>query len=197
VLSLLADEVLPTALTVNNSRANNPKIIIVNSGALRFDIFAGRFTKNDQLTTSPFDDAFLYIPGVPLNVAKGVLPKLNNKTVNNKREVSRHTEHARTAERYGRGDVEAVYGRWLAEMHSRAGPERRAAKNLTLGYVTHDVVTDFFFPVSHAYMVLRRPVREWATTLYTRRCHSLHRQITLALPHQRAKMTTRRSTSFL
>ncbi|KAH9959081.1 Metallo-dependent phosphatase-like protein [Russula dissimulans] len=120
VLSLMADEVLPTALTVNNSRANNPKMIIANSGALRFDIYAGLFTKNDQLTASPFDDAFLYIPGVPLGVA--------------------HTEHARAAdlERYGRGEVEVLYGRWLAEMHSRAGPERRATKNLTLGYVTHD-----------------------------------------------------------
>lgn len=137
MLSLLADEVLPTALAVNNSRANVPNIIIVNSGALRFDIYAGSFTRNDQLTVSPFDDAFQYIPAVPLGIAKAVLPKLNGEGANSKRDVFARAD---AAERYGRGDVEEVYGRWVAEMHSRTGPERRGeATNLTLGYVTHDV----------------------------------------------------------
>jgi len=138
-----------------------PKIIIVNSGRSGLTSSRG-FTKNDQLTTSPFDDAFLYIPGVPLNVAKGVLPKLNNKTVNNKREVSRHTEHARTAERYG-ADVEAVYvAGSLRCIHALA--RRRAAKNLTLGYVP-TIGYRFLLSVSHAYMSPQ--AFGVATTLYT------------------------------
>jgi hypothetical protein len=65
-LSLIVDQVLPTALEVNNTRrANISNIIITNSGGLRFDIYAGPFTKNDQLTAFPFADAFLYIADVP------------------------------------------------------------------------------------------------------------------------------------
>ncbi|KAI0253692.1 Metallo-dependent phosphatase-like protein [Lactifluus subvellereus] len=123
LLSLMVDQVLPTALAVNNSRAHIPNIIIGNSGGLRFDIYAGQFTKNDQLTVSPFADAF-----------HAVLPALNG--VNGKREV--FLQGTVAEERYGRRDVEERYGRWLAEMHARAGPERRAAQNLTLGYVTKD-----------------------------------------------------------
>ena len=138
VLSLMADQVLPTALAVNNTRANIPNIIITNSGGLRFDIYAGRFTKNDQLTASPFTDAFLYIADVPLGVASAVLPALNGEGANSRRD-----------ERYARGDVEMQYRRWLEGMFARRGPERRAAQNLTLGYVTEDVRA-FPPPISHA-----------------------------------------------
>ncbi|KAH9039804.1 Metallo-dependent phosphatase-like protein [Lactarius pseudohatsudake] len=132
LLSLIVDQVLPTALTVNNTRANVPNIIITNSGGLRFDIYSGPFTENDRLTASPFTDAFLFIAGVPLSVASAVLPALNGEGANGRRELGE------AAERYARGDVETRYRLWLEEMHARAGPERRAAQNLTLGYVTQD-----------------------------------------------------------
>ncbi|KAH9174377.1 Metallo-dependent phosphatase-like protein [Lactarius sanguifluus] len=132
LLSLIVDQVLPAALTVNNTRANIPNIIITNSGGLRFDIYAGPFTKNDQLTASPFTDAFVFIAGVPLSVANAVLPALNGEGANERRELTE------AAERYARGDVETRYRFWLEEMYARAGPERRAAQNLTLGYVTND-----------------------------------------------------------
>ena len=137
VLSLIVDQVLPTVLAVNNSRSNIPNIIIANSGALRFDIYLGSFTKNDQLTASPFTDAFQYISGVPLGIAKAVLPILNGEGLNEKRGL--FEQEARAAERYAHGNVEGLYMRWLAEMRSYAGPELGAAKNLTPGYVTHDV----------------------------------------------------------
>ena len=136
LLSLMVDQVLPTALAVNNPRANVPKIIIANSGVLRFDVLAGTFTKNDQLTASPFNDGFEYISAVPLGIAKAVLPKLNRQGISSKRDFF---SRADAAGPYGRGEVEELYGHWVAEMHSRAGPERRAATNLTLGYVTTDV----------------------------------------------------------
>jgi hypothetical protein len=130
VLSLLADEVLPTALAINNTRASIPNLIIANSGAIRFDILAGPFTKNDQLTASPFTDGFDYIPGVPLGVANAVLPVLNKQGETIRRDLD--------GERYARGDVGTQYRLWLEDMHLRAEPERLAAKNLTLGYVTTD-----------------------------------------------------------
>jgi hypothetical protein len=36
---------MPVALTINNTRAAIPNIMITNSGELRFDIYAGPFTK--------------------------------------------------------------------------------------------------------------------------------------------------------
>ncbi|KAI0359543.1 hypothetical protein OH77DRAFT_1035258 [Trametes cingulata] len=138
LLSLFAAQAMPYALTVNNSRANVPNIMITNSGSQRFDVYAGPFTKNDQLTASPFADSFLYIPEVPFSIANQVLPALNNAGANERREL-----HERALEReremYARGEVDMRYLKWLEDMDRRSnGPERRAAQNATLGYVTHD-----------------------------------------------------------
>ena len=124
------------SLIVNNSRAAIPNIMITNSGSQRFDLYSGPFTKNDQLTSSPFADTFLYIPEVPLGVARQVLPTLNHAGANERRASVEERER----ERYARGDVDMRYLAWLEEMDRRSnGPERRAARNATLGYVTHDV----------------------------------------------------------
>jgi len=51
---------------------------------------------------------------------------------------------ARELELYGKGYVDMVYRKWLEEMDARnIGFERRAAQNLTLGYVTADVCFKF------------------------------------------------------
>ncbi|KAH9024479.1 hypothetical protein EDB83DRAFT_2320093 [Lactarius deliciosus] len=125
LLSLIPDQVLPTALTENNTRANIPNIIITDSGSLRFDIYAGLYTKNDQLTASPFTDSFVFIVGVPLSVASAVLLALNGEGANGRREL------AEAAEPYARGDVETRYWLWLEDMHASAGPERRAVESNT------------------------------------------------------------------
>ncbi|KAJ7634954.1 Metallo-dependent phosphatase-like protein [Roridomyces roridus] len=134
ILSLVATA-LPIGLAVNNTRASIPNIMITNSGELRFDIFAGTFTKNDQLTASPFMDSFLFIPNVTAGVAKGVVEGLNGGGLD---AVGRRAEDVQ-AERWARGYVEARYREWLKEMHERDSPTRRdVAENLTLGYVTTD-----------------------------------------------------------
>lgn len=141
LLTLFAAEAMPVALTINNTRASVPNIMITNSGSQRFDLYQGSFTKNDQLTASPFADAFLYIPEIPAGVAKKVLPALNNAGADEKREIGPDSElvaRERESELYARGEVEMVYRRWLEEMDRRSGVERRAAKNATLGYVTQD-----------------------------------------------------------
>ncbi|KAJ6623473.1 Metallo-dependent phosphatase-like protein [Mycena sp. CBHHK59/15] len=137
LLSLFAEEAMPVALTVNNTRASIPNIMITNSGSMRFDIYAGLFTKNDQLTASPFADSFLYIPNVPFATAAAVLPALNNAGADNRRR-SEEVE----AELWARGYVGTRYREWMEEMYRRdvesGGEARRAAGNLTLGYVTTD-----------------------------------------------------------
>jgi len=134
LLTLFIENAVPVALAINNSRASIPNVMITNSGSQRFDIYAGPFTKNDQLTASPFADSFLYIPNVPSSIANQVLPALNNAGANERRAVLEERER----ELYGRGYVDMIYGRWLEEQDARSGIERRAAKNLTLGYVTTD-----------------------------------------------------------
>ncbi|RPD70195.1 hypothetical protein L226DRAFT_539048 [Lentinus tigrinus ALCF2SS1-7] len=133
LLSLYA-EAMTYSLTVNNSRADIPHIMIATAGSQRFDIFAGPFTKNDQLTASPFENFFSYIPNIPLSIARQVLPTMNGvATSKRRRELDE--------ERYARGDVDVQYRAWLEEMDRRAslyGTERRDDENVTLGYVTSD-----------------------------------------------------------
>ena len=144
LLSLLIQKAAPTALSINNARANNPRLVIVNSGALRFDIYTGLFTKDDQLTASPFTDAFLYITGVPAGVANHVLNVLNKEG-----ETKRSVETLEEREAYAKGDVDIHFTQWLEEMDKgNFGLEKREAGNLTLGYVTTDVRDSFTLPSS-------------------------------------------------
>jgi hypothetical protein len=108
-------------------------MMITNSGSQRFDIYKGPFTKNDQLTASPFADLFLFVEGVQAGDANKVLQTLNKGGSANKRRDSE-----KEAEEYAKGYVGKRFMNWLAEMDDRRGLERRY-KNLTLGYVTEDV----------------------------------------------------------
>lgn len=140
-VDVLLNQAAPTALAINNSRASIPNLMITNSGSQRFDLYAGPFTKNDQLTASPFTDAFLFIPNVTLSVAEQILPALNGAGASSRRSVPELEEREEFL--YERGYVDKRYMEWLEEMDRRGGIERRAAANLTLGYVTHDVSFPF------------------------------------------------------
>ena len=112
-------------------------------------MYAGLFTRNDQLTASPFTDTFFFIPNVTLSVAIKVLPSPNQEGANERRALEMLEE--RVSGLYAGGRVDTVYSRWLEEMDRRNVIERRAATNLTLGYVTTDVrstlfFSNFFFP---------------------------------------------------
>jgi len=133
LLTLFAQDALPFALAINNSRSSIPNLIITNTGSMRFDIYAGPFTKNDQLTASPFTDAFLFIPDVPAGVANSVFATLNGDGADERRSLN-----DRDAILYGRGNIDREFQRWLEEMDRRSHLENRAAPNLTLGYVTQD-----------------------------------------------------------
>ena len=143
-LSLFIEKAAPVALAVNNTRASIPNIIISNSGGIRFDIFQGPFTKNDQIVVSPFTDAFLYISNVTAGLANKVLPALNNAGAPGRRSPEYMEEL------WGRGYVEGRYQNWLKEMDRRDGEQLRAAANLTLGYVTQDACPGVGDDVLHA-----------------------------------------------
>ncbi|KAJ7840116.1 hypothetical protein B0H14DRAFT_2587677 [Mycena olivaceomarginata] len=128
LLSLMA-EVMPVALTVNNTCASVSNIIITNSGSLRFDIYAGPFTKNDQLTLlstsptcrSPSLTRFFLRITVRVRTTRNATRWL-------RRSCGR-------GGMLGRGTASGMEN--MARLDAGLGGEAcRAAANLTLGYVT-------------------------------------------------------------
>lgn len=63
------------AVVVNESRSDTPRIILGNTGGIRFDLHQGPFTYDDSFIVSPFRDVFLYVPDVPYELAAGVIDK--------------------------------------------------------------------------------------------------------------------------
>lgn len=115
--------------------------MITNSGSQRFDIYSGTFDKNDQISASPFTDAFMFIKDLPLGVAQEVLPALNAAGADERRKRDLGSVlQERASEMWKRGYVNMRYMEWLDEMDRRHdGAVKRASQNLTLGYVTSDV----------------------------------------------------------
>lgn len=73
-------KLLQTALAtvvVNETRKDIPRLIIINTGSVRFDLAKGPFTYDDSFIVSPFKDAFQYIPNVPYKQASQVIDILN------------------------------------------------------------------------------------------------------------------------
>ncbi|KAJ4496699.1 Metallo-dependent phosphatase-like protein [Lentinula lateritia] len=139
-LTLFINEAAPYSLTLNNTRANISNIMITNSGSQRFDIYSGTFDKNDQISASPFTDAFMFIKDLPLGVAQDVLPALNAAGADERRKRDLGSVlQERESEMWKRGYVNMRYMEWLDEMDRRHdGAVKRASQNLTLGYVTSD-----------------------------------------------------------
>ncbi|KAJ4355363.1 uncharacterized protein N0V89_003379 [Didymosphaeria variabile] len=82
---------LQTALStvvINETRKDTPRLIIINTGSVRFDLAKGPFTYDDSFIVSPFDDAFQFIPDVPYSQASKVLGILNAGAFQKKRDLS-------------------------------------------------------------------------------------------------------------
>ncbi|MCJ1440189.1 MAG: hypothetical protein MMC23_000672 [Stictis urceolatum] len=66
-----------STIIVNEDRKETPRLIICNTGSVRFDLVEGPFTRDDSYIVSPFHDSFQYIANVPYSQAKQVLGLLN------------------------------------------------------------------------------------------------------------------------
>lgn len=73
----LEKEVLADIAT-NSERKDTPRLVIFNTGGMRFDIFKGTFTRDSTYIVSPFVSTLKYIKDVPFKAANQVLPLLNN-----------------------------------------------------------------------------------------------------------------------
>ena len=76
IFTWLDSQVVPSAV-VDPDRSAKPRIIIANTGAMRFDIFKGPFTKDTSYIVSPFTSQFRYINDVPYDLADRLLTVLN------------------------------------------------------------------------------------------------------------------------
>ena len=80
IFTWLQTAVLPTQLRLSHRLTHDGKkaLALTNTGAMRFDIFAGPFTRDTEFLVSPFTSGFRFLADVPWTVAKRVLPLLNS-----------------------------------------------------------------------------------------------------------------------
>lgn len=79
IFSLIDQKVLPNVI-VKESRKDIPRLAIINTGAIRFDIFKGPFTLDTTYIVSPFLSKMVFLPEVPYDVARKVISLLNSET---------------------------------------------------------------------------------------------------------------------
>jgi hypothetical protein len=61
----------------DESRGERPSVAILNSGAIRFDIFKGVFTQDTTWTISPFTNGFRYVKDVPYEKVQLIMEIVN------------------------------------------------------------------------------------------------------------------------
>ena len=139
ILNLL--EIALGATVINQSRADTPRYIIINSGSVRFDLVEGPFTYDDSFIVSPFTDAFQFIPNVPYNIASQVLAGVNAGPSSKRRDLS--TKDFGFTSLQGDSCVEATAEsyNYHAGLKRRSEPmtrglNRRQTSVITPGYVT-------------------------------------------------------------
>lgn len=79
ILSWIEQEVLPDSISSSQRvKSGSKALIIQNTGAIRFDIFKGAFTKDTKFLVSPFTSPLRMIKDVPYKPASQVIKLLNN-----------------------------------------------------------------------------------------------------------------------
>jgi hypothetical protein len=79
IFTLVEEQMLPDTISKSERiKSGGKALLITNTGAIRFDIFKGAFTKDTKFLVSPFTSAFRYIPDVPYKAASQVIKLLNN-----------------------------------------------------------------------------------------------------------------------
>ncbi|KAK9475253.1 Metallo-dependent phosphatase-like protein [Dipodascopsis tothii] len=78
LLTLLEENVLKQLVPFETERKTNSRLIFINSGSLRFDMYGGQFTVDSGYIVSPFSNQWLYIPDMDYRVARAILAQLND-----------------------------------------------------------------------------------------------------------------------
>ncbi|KAJ4377369.1 hypothetical protein N0V83_000194 [Neocucurbitaria cava] len=79
IFTWIEEQLLPQSIEKSKRIKNGGKaLVITNTGAIRFDIFKGTFTKDTKFLVSPFTSSIRYIENVPYKAASQVIKLLNN-----------------------------------------------------------------------------------------------------------------------
>ena len=76
IFTWLEEEVLPDMIH-DDTHGDGPRVVLTNTGAIRFDIFKGPFSKDNTYIVSPFTSGLRFVKDVPFSVAKRLLSILN------------------------------------------------------------------------------------------------------------------------
>ncbi|KAF2501826.1 hypothetical protein BU16DRAFT_522715 [Lophium mytilinum] len=140
IFTWLEKEVFPNHFK-HSSRAKggNKALVLSNTGAMRFDIFKGPFTKDTEFLVSPFTSGFSYVKDVPFKAAKQLLNLLNNEGPIMDEIARQNLMLAPPEQIAGRADVEASddFYHWNLP-GSGAQVALGDDKSLTPGYTTQD-----------------------------------------------------------
>ncbi|KPI41325.1 uncharacterized protein AB675_8174 [Cyphellophora attinorum] len=77
IFSWLEEQVLPV-IANETSRSHKARFVLLNTGAIRFDIFKGPFTRDSTFIVSPFTSSLRVLPDVPYGKAKQLIKILNS-----------------------------------------------------------------------------------------------------------------------
>lgn len=77
IFKWLRNQVLPDQFS-SRKDSTKPKLVLTNTGAMRFDVFEGPFTVDSTYLVSPFTSSFRYIKNVDIRVGRKLLSVLNN-----------------------------------------------------------------------------------------------------------------------
>jgi hypothetical protein len=79
ILSWIEEQVLPDSIAESSRlKSGGRALVIQNTGAIRFDIFKGAFTKDTKFLVSPFTSPLRLIKDVPYKAASQVIKLLNH-----------------------------------------------------------------------------------------------------------------------
>ncbi|RLV86829.1 Uncharacterized protein JA9_000876 [Meyerozyma sp. JA9] len=119
IFKLLSERVLPTL--PGGEGKHSSRIIIINTGSVRYDMYKGPYTLDTRYTVSPFENDWVFV-SVPRSIAVQIADKLNEKSY--------------------------ILGQSLLPAHHRfSSPTQKRQEIFTLpkraghlpkGYVTHD-----------------------------------------------------------
>ena len=141
IFSWVQEMVLPDMLN-DTDHPDTPKLVLMNTGALRFDIFKGPFTMDTTYSVSPFTGGFRQIKDVPFSIAKQLLRILNQEVP----QLQQVPQPLRAKEPVSLEQIETLVGDAESAFNGRHGDDHQVplavddseASPLTPGYTTID-----------------------------------------------------------
>lgn len=77
IYSLFQDHLLNRLESTETDRSDKARYTLLNTGAIRFDMFKGRYTRDSGYIVSPFNNKWVYIKDLPKRIADQILPVIN------------------------------------------------------------------------------------------------------------------------